>query len=98
MITMPREQAKSIETMLDEVFNKDIDDELIEELAESQTLIRNFLNKTVNNQTLWEELAEKGNIDERKSLISLIAITFIENDTNQMQIELLTSKHNKLGE
>ena len=51
---MSRKPAVSIEKMIDEVFNPEIDDELIEELAEAQTLIRNFVSETVVNDELWK--------------------------------------------
>jgi hypothetical protein len=79
--------------MIDDVFNPEIDDELIDELAEAQTLIRNFLIKTVADNELWEQLSDSNNIEERKKFIELIAITFLETDSNLFQIDLITSKH-----
>ena len=90
---MNRKSAISIEKMIDEVFDKEIDDDLIDELAESQNLIRNFLLKTVSDNEVWEQLADPNNIDERKRFIELIAITFLETDSNLFQIDLITSKH-----
>lgn len=91
-----RKPAVSIETMIDEVFNEEIDDELIEELAEAQTLIKNFVESTIKDNDLWEQLAEENNIEERKKLLELIAITFLEADSNMFQIDLITSKHNEI--
>jgi hypothetical protein len=90
---MNRKKALSIETMIDDIFNPEIDDELINELAESQNLIRNFLIKTVADNELWEQLSDSNNIEERKKFIELIAITFLETDSNMFQIDLITSKH-----
>ena len=90
---MDRKPAVSIETMIDDIFNPEIDDELINELAESQNLIRNFLIKTVADNELWEQLSDSNNIEERKKFIELIAITFLETDSNLFQIDLITSKH-----
>jgi hypothetical protein len=90
---MNRKKAVSIETMIDDVFNPEIDDELIDELAESQTLLRNFITSTVNDNELWQQMAEQNNIEERKKLLELIAITFLETDNNLMHIDLITSKH-----
>jgi hypothetical protein len=90
---MNRKKAVSIETMIDDIFNPEIDDELIDELAEAQTLIRNFLIKTVADGELWEQLSDSNNIEERKKFIELIAITFLETDSNLFQIDLITSKH-----
>jgi hypothetical protein len=90
---MNRKKAVSIETMIDDIFNPEIDDELIDELAEAQTLIRNFLIKTVADNELWEQLSDSNNIEERKKFIELIAITFLETDSNLFQIDLITSKH-----
>jgi hypothetical protein len=90
---MDRKPAVSIERMIDDVFNPEIDDELIDELAEAQTLIRNFLIKTVADNELWEQLSDSNNIEERKKFIELIAITFLETDSNMFQIDLITSKH-----
>lgn len=90
-----RKPAVSIETMIDEVFNEEIDDALIEELAEAQTLIRNFVSETVFNEELWQQLSEAGNVEERKQFLELIAITFLENDSNMFQIDLITSKQEK---
>lgn len=93
-----RKPAKSIETMIDEVFHDEIDDELIEELAESQTLIKKFLNDTIKDEEVWQQLAESKQYDERKQFLSLIAITFLENDNNMLNIDLITSKHNEVME
>jgi hypothetical protein len=90
---MDRKPAVSIERMIDDIFNPEIDDELINELAESQNLIRNFLIKTVADNELWEQLSDSNNIEERKKFIELIAITFLETDSNLFQIDLITSKH-----
>jgi hypothetical protein len=89
---MNRKKALSIETMIDDIFNPEIDDELIDELAESQNLIRNFLIKTVADNELWEQLSDSNNIEERKKFIELIAITFLETDSNLFQIDLITSE------
>jgi len=89
---MERKQAVSIETMIDDVFNPEIDDDLIDELAESQTLLRNFITSTVNDNELWQQMAEQNNIEERKKLLEIIAITFLETDNNMFQIDLITSE------
>jgi hypothetical protein len=73
---MNRKKAVSIETMIDDIFNPEIDDELINELAESQTLLRNFIHKTIEDNELWQQLAEENNTEERKKLLEIIAITF----------------------
>jgi uncharacterized iron-regulated protein len=91
---MNRKPAVSIEKMIDDVFDSEIDDELIDEIAESQTLLRNFISKTVNDNELWQQLAEEDNTEERKKLMELIAITFLESDNNLFHIDLITSKHN----
>jgi hypothetical protein len=93
---MERKQAVSIEKMIDEVFDQNIDNDLIDELAESQTLLRNFLTKTVNDNELWQQLAERNNVNERKQLLELIAITFLETDINLSTIDMITS--NNIGE
>jgi hypothetical protein len=90
---MNRKKAVSIETMIDDIFNPEIDDELINELAESQTLLRNFIHKTIEDNELWQQLAEENNTEERKKLLEIIAITFLETDSNMFQIDLITSKH-----
>lgn len=89
-----RKPAVSIETMLEDIFDPNIDDELIDEIAESQTLLRNFIHKTVEDNELWQQLAEKNNTEERKKLMELIAITFLESDNNLFHIDSITSKHN----
>jgi hypothetical protein len=91
---MNRKKAVSIETMIDDIFNPEIDDELIDELAESQTLLRNFIHKTIEDNELWQQLAEENNTEERKKLLEIIAITFLETDSNMFQIDLITSEHN----
>lgn len=88
-----RKPAVSIEKMIDEVFDEGIDDELIDELAESQALIRKFINSTMSDEILWQQLSEKGNYQERRKLMELIAITFLESDNNLLNIDLITSKH-----
>jgi hypothetical protein len=89
---MNRKKAVSIETMIDDIFNPEIDDELINELAESQTLLRNFIHKTIEDNELWQQLAEENNTEERKKLLEIIAITFLETDSNMFQIDLITSE------
>jgi hypothetical protein len=88
----PRKKAVSIETMIDDIFNPEIDDELIDELAESQTLLRNFIQTTIHDDVLWQQMGEENNIDERKKLLEIIAITFLETDNNMFQIDLITSE------
>jgi hypothetical protein len=90
-----RKPAVSIERMIDEVFNQEIDDELIEELAEAQTLIRNFIQSTIQDNELWKQVAEENNFEERKKFLELIALTFVESDSNLIQIDLITSKHSE---
>lgn len=89
-----RKPAVSIETMLEDIFDQNIDNELIDEIAESQTLLRNFIHKTVEDNELWQQLAEENNTEERKKLMELIAITFLESDNNLFHIDSITSKHN----
>lgn len=90
----PRKSALSIETMLEDVFDQNIDDDIIEELAESQALLKNFIHKTVNDNELWKQLAEDNNIEERKKLLEIIGITFLETDNNLFHIDLITSRYN----
>jgi len=49
---------KPIHKMVDEVFDKDITQDLIDELAEEKTFIVNTLRKFVESDEMWAQLAD----------------------------------------
>ncbi len=85
---MPKE--KPIHKMVEEVFDKDVTQDLIDELAEEKTFIVNTIKKFVETDEIWEQLVN--NIEARKAFLVNLQMLFLNEIENSTLIELATTK------
>ena len=76
--------------MVDEVFDEDITQDLIDELAEEKTFIVNTLKKFVESDEMWAQLAY--NKEARHNFLINLQMLFLNDIENQTLIELATTK------
>ena len=85
---MPKE--KPIHKMVDEVFDKDVNADLLDELVEERTFIVNTLKKFVEHDELWVQLVD--NMEARKQFLVNLQMLFLNEIENSTLIELATTK------
>jgi hypothetical protein len=85
---MPKE--KPIHKMVEEVFDKDIDIHLINEIAEERNFIVNTLKKFVEHDEIWVQLVD--NMEARKNFLINLQMLFLNEIENTTLIELATTK------
>ena len=85
---MPKE--KPIHKMVEEVFDKDVTHELIDELVEERTFIVNTLKKFVEHDELWVQLVD--NMEARKQFLVNLQMLFLNEIEKSTLIELATTK------
>jgi len=85
---VPKE--KPIHKMVDEVFDKDITHDLIDELVEERNFIINTLKKFVEHDDLWVQLVD--NMEARKQFLINLEMLFLNEIENSTLIELATTK------
>ena len=85
---MPKE--KPIHKMVEEVFDKDVTQDLIDELAEEKTYIVNTMKKFVETDEIWEQLLD--NKEARKAFLNNLQMLFLNDIENSTLIELATTK------
>ena len=85
---MPKE--KPIHKMVDEVFDKDVTHDLIDELVEERNFIVNTLKKFVEHDDLWVQLVD--NMEARKQFLINLEMLFLNEIENTTLIELATTK------
>lgn len=85
---MPKE--KPIHKMVDEVFDKDVTHDLIDELVEERNFIINTLKKFVEHDDLWVQLVD--NMEARKQFLINLEMLFLNEIENSTLIELATTK------
>jgi len=85
---VPKE--KPIHKMVEEVFDKDIDIHLINEIAEERNFIVNTLKKFVEHDEIWVQLVD--NMEARKNFLINLQMLFLNEIENQTLIELATTK------
>lgn len=85
---MPKE--KPIHKMVDEVFDKDVTHDLIDELVEERNFIVNTLKKFVEHDDLWVQLLD--NMEARKQFLINLEMLFLNEIENSTLIELATTK------
>ena len=86
-------KEKPIHKMVDEVFDKDITKDLIDELAEEKTFIVNTMKQFVETDEIWQQLSE--NREVRKTFLTNLQMLFLNDIENQTLIELATTKWGK---
>lgn len=85
---MPKE--KPIHKMVDEVFDKDVNADLLDELVEERTFIVNTLKKFVEHDEIWVQLVD--NVEARKNFLTNLQMLFLNEIENSTLIELATTK------
>ena len=86
---MPKE--KPIHKMIDEVFDKQLENELIDEIAEERNFIVNTLKSWIDTDEMWEQMVD--NKDARKLFLMNMQMLFLTELENSTLIELATTKH-----
>ena len=85
---MPKE--KPIHKMVEEVFDKDVNTDLLDEIVEERNFIVNTLKKFVEHDEIWVQLVD--NIEARKNFLINLQMLFLNEIENQTLIELATTK------
>jgi len=85
---VPKE--KPIHKMVNEVFDKDVTHDLIDELVEERNFIINTLKKFVEHDDLWVQLVD--NMEARKQFLINLEMLFLNEIENSTLIELATTK------
>jgi len=85
---VPKE--KPIHKMVNEVFDKDVTHDLIDELVEERNFIVNTLKKFVEHDDLWVQLVD--NMEARKQFLINLEMLFLNEIENSTLIELATTK------
>lgn len=74
--------------MVNEVFSKELDNDLIDEIVEERNFIVNTLKTWINTDEMWQELVD--NKEARKLFINNIQLLFMQETENSVLIELAT--------
>ncbi len=85
---MPKE--KLIHKMVEEVFDKAVDNNLIDEIVEERNFIVNTLRQFIETDEIWEQLVD--NKEARKLFINNLQVLFMQETENSILIELATTK------
>jgi len=86
---VPKE--KPMHKMIDEVFDKQLENELIDEIAEERNFIVNTLKSWIDTDEMWEQMVD--NKDARKLFLMNMQMLFLTELENSTLIELATTKH-----
>ncbi len=76
--------------MVEEVFDKDVNTDLLDELVEERNFIVNTMKKFVEHDEIWVQLVD--NIEARKQFLINLQMLFLNEIENQTLIELATTK------
>jgi hypothetical protein len=83
-------KEKPIHKMVEEVFDKDVTHDLIDELVEERTFIVNTLKKFIEHDDIWVQLVD--NMEARKNFLVNLQMLFLNEIENSTLIELATTK------
>lgn len=86
---MPKEMT--IDKMVDEVFDKTIDDDLINDIVEERLFIVNTLKQFLETDELWQQMVD--NKEARGLFINNLQVLFMQETENSILIELATTKN-----
>lgn len=86
---MPK--AKAIHKMVDEVFDKELDGDLIDEIVEERNFIVNTLRSWIETDEIWQQMVDDK--EQRKSFLNNMQMLFLTELQNSTLIELATIKH-----
>ncbi len=81
----------TIDKMVDEVFDKTIDDDLINDIVEERLFIVNTLKQFLETDELWEQMVD--NKEARGLFINNLQVLFMQETENSILIELATTKN-----
>jgi hypothetical protein len=85
---VPKE--KLIHKMVEEVFDKAVDNNLIDEIVDERNFIVNTLRQFIETDEIWEQLVD--NKEARKLFINNLQVLFMQETENSILIELATTK------
>jgi hypothetical protein len=85
---VPKE--KPIHKMVEEVFDKDVNVDLLDELVEERNFIVNTLKKFIEHDEIWVQLVD--NLEARKNFLTNLQMLFLNEIENSTLIELATTK------
>lgn len=86
---MPKE--KPIHKMVDDIFIKDLDSDLIDEIAEERTFVIKMLKTILGDDQMWQQLAEDKEM--RSVFIHQLQTLFNQELRTSAVIELATMQH-----
>ena len=86
---MPKE--KPIHKMVDEVFDKELETELFDEIVEERNFIVNTLKTWIETDAIWEQMVDDK--EQRKMFLMQMQMLFLTELENSTLIELATTKH-----
>ena len=86
---MPKE--KPIHKMVDEVFHKDLNKDLFDEIVEERNFVVNTLKQFIETDEIWEQMVH--NKSARSLFINNLQVLFMQETENSILIELATTKH-----
>jgi hypothetical protein len=86
---VPKE--KPIHKMVDEVFDKELETELFDEIVEERNFIVNTLKTWIETDAIWEQMVDDK--EQRKMFLMQMQMLFLTELENSTLIELATTKH-----
>jgi hypothetical protein len=86
---MPKE--KPIHKMVEEVFHKDLNKDLFDEIVEERNFVVNTLKQFIETDEIWEQMVH--NKSARSLFINNLQVLFMQETENSILIELATTKH-----
>jgi DNA phosphorothioation-dependent restriction protein DptG len=82
---------KLIHTMVDELFDKELDSDLIDEIVEERNFIVNTLRSWIETDEVWQQMVDDK--EQRKSFLNNMQMLFLTELQNSTLIELATTRH-----
>ena len=84
-------KEKPIHKMVDEVFDKELETDLFDEIVEERNFIVNTLKTWIETDAIWEQFVD--NKEQRKMFLMQMQMLFLTELENSTLIELATTKH-----
>ena len=77
--------------MVDELFDKQLDSDLIDEIVEERNFIVNTLRSWIETDEVWQQMVDDK--EQRKSFLNNMQMLFLTELQNSTLIELATTRH-----
>ena len=77
--------------MVDEVFDKELETELFDEIVEERNFIVNTLKSWIETDEVWQQMVDDK--EQRKSFLNNMQMLFLTELQNSTLIELATTRH-----